>query len=382
MKKNSAKVAVVNDGEDTLMKGIKLIEDELAILKATTPQGSPAPVADQAPAKKTKSSITTTPIEDDDENEDDGPYAGIAYAQLKKLAKEKGLSGAGTREELIQRLTDADDEEEEEPKKASKKTSEKETKNKKSSKKVEEEDDEDDEVEEDDSDLYSKVKKEIKDMSDEEIADFLTNCGIRPAGKRTALIDLVVKAYKKGLATFEDEDEDEDNEEEVTTKKSSKKSSSKKEEKASKKSSKAVKEEVEEVEEADEEDNINDFDNPAMTEERAAAMKSFRKQTMKEYKSKKLTDEEVKNFLLDYFEGDKDTIKEIKKADKADLLETYIDIYCRFIDDEGNVSEDDECYSLNGEYAHCGMLLSYDEDKEAFICPRCETEFPVEDDEE
>ena len=93
------------------------LRDELNAILGDSPA---ADAVSEEPTKKTNKKSTAPAAEDD--------YSEMAYNDLKKLCKSRGLSAAGNREELIARLNDApaadedDDDEDEKPVKTRTKT--------------------------------------------------------------------------------------------------------------------------------------------------------------------------------------------------------------------------------------------------------------------
>jgi hypothetical protein len=203
--------------------------------------------------------------------------------------------------------------------------------------------------------VMAKVKEATEGMSNEEIASFLTSVGIRASGKREALLAKVAQAVSEGKITLDDDAEEAEAETETTV------------------------EEVAEVAEEDgEADDMNDFENPNMTDERKQAIEEFDKETRAAYKKKSLKKDDMLSFLDAYFNDDEQT-EALKALSPAELLDVYIDISVRFIDDVGNLIEDESsAYTLNGEAACCGMHLDYSEESNSFTCPRCGQVFQAE----
>ena len=181
-----------------------------------------APAADavsEEPTKKTNKKSTAPAAEDD--------YGEMAYNDLKKLCKSRGLSAAGNREELIARLNDApaadedDDDEEEKPVKKSTAKGKKPAPVEDDEDEEEEDEDEDDadddgdEDEDDEEDIQSAVEAATEDMSLEELAEFCEENGLSSKGKRQALIARIVKAVEAGDIELSDDDEDEEEDEEL-----------------------------------------------------------------------------------------------------------------------------------------------------------------------
>lgn len=280
---------------------------------------------------------------------------GMTYNNIKKLAKEMGISAVGNREDITARILGESAEAkteavetpaEEAPAKKTKKT------------KAEPEKTEPEEVEVDEKDndpLYAKVVETVADMSNEEIADILADIGVSAKGKREALIEKVVQAVRDGLLDFDDEDEEEEVEETPAP------APAKKEAPAS----------VEDDE--DEEDLTNDINNPDMTEARRKAIIAQDNSIRKQFKKGEVTRDNLVEFLQSFY----DTEEDMDDMSDDDLLDTYIDAVCRLVDDEGDLIEEG-AYTLNGEPACCGRVLVYSEDTNVFVCEHCGEEYEAE----
>ena len=277
---------------------------------------------------------------------------GMTYNNIKKLAKELGVSAVGNREDITARIlggaVEAEESvEEEAPVAPTKKTKKAEI--------------EPEEVEVDDSDndpIYARVVDAVSDMENEEIADILADIGVSAKGKRETLIEKVVQAVKDGLIDFDDDEEDEEGVEETPAPKNTKKEAPAP---------------VESEEEDEEEDLTNDLDNPEMTEARKKAIIAQDNSIRKQFKKGEVTRDNLVEFLQSFY----DTEEDMDDMSDDEILDTYIDAVCRLVDDDGDLVEEG-AYSLNGEPACCGRVLSYSEDTNVFICEHCGEEYEAE----
>ena len=268
---------------------------------------------------------------------------GMTYNNIKKLAKELGVSATGNRDEITARILGEETAPEATVSEPTKKVT-----------KVEEP--EVVEVDEKDNDpLYAKVVEAVADMTNEEIADTLADIGISAKGKREALIERVVEAVRDGFLDLDDDDEEEEEAPAPATKKS-----------------KEAPVSVEEDED-EEEDLTNDLDNPKMTKARKKALIAQDNEIRKQFKNGDVTRDNLVEFLQSFY----DTEEDMEDMSDDDLLDTYIDAVCRLVDDDGDLVEEG-AYTLNGEYACCGRLLKYSEDTNAFICEHCGEEYEAE----
>ena len=199
---------VVREGIDLILEGYaedKPVADE--IVSTPTQEVKSEAVAEAIPYEpyepKAKAPETTEEVAPKTVTREQ--LDGMTYNNIKKLAKEMGVSAVGNREDITARIlgetAEAETEEapvEEAPAKPTKKT------------KVEKTEPEEVEVDEKEIDpLYAKVVDTVAEMSNEEIADILADIGVSAKGKREALIEKVVQAVRDGLLDFDDEDEEE-----------------------------------------------------------------------------------------------------------------------------------------------------------------------------
>ena len=357
----------------------KLIEDAIALLTqaisldeetpAETPKSAPKKVEKATSAKKSVSA-TTKYTEEDLED--------MSYNDLKKLCKELGIPAIGSRAEIVEKILSGDtseteDEEVEEapaPKKTRGKTA---TASKKAPAKEEVIEEDDDDEDEEDSDEESEettldlVKEATEDMSDEDIANLLVENGISAKGKRQALIDKLVKAIDEGIISFED-DEDEDNEEPEEEEKPAKKSSAK----SKKEEEPEEDEEIEEDEEVEENPDVLKF-----SKKRKAAFDKRKKELIAARKSGKLKDKAIKNYVSNYYNGEVD----LEDLSAEELFDHYLELISLTIDDDGEIYDSEECYSINDNVYCCGHPCEYDESTGEYTCSVCESVYSADDEE-
>ena len=280
----------------------------------------------------------------------------MTYNDLKKFAKEIGVSAVGARAKLTQTILDAgvsapveevEEEEEKEVKKAI--TSPPQVRGKKAKPVEEEVEDEEDE----EDPIVAQVNEAVEDMTTEEIADFLTDSGISAKGKREALIAKVIKAVKEGVIELgDDSEEDEEDEEEDNIANSN------------------VVEEFDEAEYL----YVNDPSNPDMTKERKQALKAFAKSVKADVKSGDIARDDMEEFLADYF-GEEEGLSTMTDTE---IRDEYIDAGSRMIDDEGEIVEEG-AYTVNGAPYCCARPLLLDEDTGMYACSKCNEEYEIEE---
>ena len=344
-----------------IIEGLKAVRDGINLIIEGY---ETIPTEEPKEAVETVETVVETPDTEEKTVEETAPAKGnltreqldgMTYNNIKKLAKEMGVSAVGNREDITARiLGETVEVTEESVVEAVEEAPAKSTK--KASKKTEEAPEEVAVDEKDNDPLYAKVVDTIADMSNEEIADILADIGVPAKGKREALIEKVVQAVRDGLLDFDDEDEAEEVEETPAP--------------ASTKTKEAP---VVEDEDDDEEDLTNDIDNPEMTEARRKAIIAQDKSIRKQYKNGEVTRDNFVEFLQSFY----DTEEDMDDMSDDDLLDTYIDAVCRLVDDDGDLIEEG-AYTLNGEPACCGRVLVYSEDTNVFVCEHCGEEYEAE----
>lgn len=272
---------------------------------------------------------------------------GMTYNDIKKLAKELGISAVGNRKELIKKILAADtsesdkeevsDEVEEvtETKKSAPKTAVKKSLSKtKVEEPVEEEpEDEEDEAEEVDP-VEARILEATEDMSDDEIRELLEDVGVSSKGKRQSLITKLVAAVNDGLIDLDDEEESSDSTEEV--------------------------EEPADVTEG-------------MTKKRKKTYEELCDETTEAFESGEITRDDLISFI-NAFNGTDETYK---KVPDEELITKYLELSAMLVDDEGNVTEEG-AYFINEEPYCCGHPLHFDEDSDKFVCECCGSEYEAE----
>lgn len=268
---------------------------------------------------------------------------GLSYNNLKRLAKEMGIPAVGSRDELTEKMLNFDGEiptvEEEETKPAPKTVSKK-------SEPVVEDDDDDDEEEDP---IVAKVNEAVEDMTDEEIMDILADVGVKAKGKRQALISAVIKAVHDGKIDLDDEDSDDEDEDAVAE----------------------VEEDVDTDTDEEAEYDVNDPENPDMTDERRTAIEAYEADTRADFENGDIDRKTLVEWLNE-FHNTKDSMK--KKSDD-EILEEYIYCSCLLINDEGEMPEEEGAYTVNGIPYCCGHELAFNEDNDTYICEVCGAEY-------
>lgn len=316
------------------------------------------------PVKKstTKKSKVEKQEVDETSDETDDIYTkealdGKKYNELKKIAKEVGVSAKGDRETLIDNILGASEQIEED----FDEDDEEET----TLEDVEDEDDTDEDDGEEDVEaepiddeesLAEEIEDRVSEMETEEIADLLVEAGISAKGKRQALINKLIKAVQDGAIAIngegenKEEPEDDDYEDDDY--------------------------EDEDVEDDGDEEDVNDLSNPNIKPARKKALKALKSMLEKKYNDGKLKAVTMKKALKAYYDESAD---EIDDMDNDELFDAYLQLKMLFIDDEGDEVEEGAPYTLNGEPYCCGQPLQYNEEDDTFICEICGGEYESEE---
>lgn len=315
-------------------------------------------VAKDAPSERTKTEVKKAPAKkvepakEETEEKEVGQLNldDMTYNELKKFAKDNGLSAVGDRKTLIKRIEEnllnkpAEDEEAEEETEEEvpvKKSAP--VKAKKAPVKKAEPVEEVEEVEDDEEELVSSIEEALEEMTDEEIKDLLVENGIKAKGKRQALIDAVIRGVKEGKIEFADEDEEAEESEETEA-------------------------EVEETE-------TEEVEAEEMTEERAKGINEYRSQVEEALSAGEMTKADLISYI-EAFKGEPDKTL-AKKSEKA-LVDMYMECAENFIDDEGDMHDSEEPYMINGEPFCCGSPLNYNEKEKVYVCEHCGGEYEAE----
>ena len=322
-----------------VLKGLMMMREGLDLIINSANEGvneAPKTVAKPDPTAEAKEEETVVKAPTIKGNLSRDDLDGMTYNDLKKLAKELGVSAVGARPELTDRILGVEVEVEPE---------------------VVDTTDAPEEEPTGDA-VADKVRALVADMSVSDIADVLAEVGVSAKGKKEALVEKLIKAVKDGLISLED-DEESDGEEVETADEPTE-----------------AEEEVVEESEADEEedDPTNDPENPNMTEERRTALVAFESSTKESVENGEISYEDMRTFLAEFHDME---VADLEEYSDEDILDYYIDAASRFIDDEGNIVEE-EAYMLNGEPACCGHTLNYDENKNTFHCDVCGNDYDAE----
>lgn len=346
-KKLSEGIEKLSEGFNLFLEGI--VEEVTKLSDEVNTSTEVKEVTEKPSTKKSaKKPVEVSPEEDNSEYSEE-ELNSMSYNDLKKLAKDKGISATGNRKELVKKLlsgeTESDESEEsaeDEVEETPKKTPAKKGRKTKTPEPVEDEEDEDEEEPEDDEDesdeddsIESQVNELTADMSVEELRELLESVDISSKGKRQALISKIVTAVSEGIISLEDEDEDDTDSES-------------------------------EDEDAEESGDITEN----MTKKRKKAYKELCDETNEQFENEEITREDLIEFINEY----NGTNDKMKKVSDEELIAQYLEISAMLIDDEGEIVEEG-AYYINDEPYCCGHPLTYDKKKKQYVCEHCGAEY-------
>lgn len=327
---------------------LKVIRDQLNIIidiegNATVSSDVVEAVVDKV-STKTESSQNPTPDKD--------MLSTMPYAELKKYAKSMGVSGSGSRQEIIDRILGseesasedtAEDKTEETPVEETPALAEKTTK--RAGKKLRAKKNVEPEPEPEVNDpVYDQVIEATEEMSDQEIKEFLAECDIKVRGKRESLISALVEAVKEGIISLDDDGEDNSMNEDDSEPEESKSKST----------------------------TIGNI-----TSAREEAIKKSDADVLQQFKDGDITRDDLLEWYAESFGKSASAVNKMKDNE---LITAYAEVLHNYIDDEGVTHDDgeEEPYFINEEPFHCGEKLKFNEDDNTYICEVCGEEYSAE----
>ena len=112
-----------------------------------------------------------------------------------------------------------------------------------------------------------------------------------------------------------------------------------------------------------------------MTKERKAAIEAFDASTRQSIKEGEITVKDMRTFLAEFHDM---TVEDLEDYSDEEITDFYIDAAVRFIDDDGEIVEE-EAYMLNGEPACCGHTLTYNDKESVYHCAVCGNDYNADE---
>lgn len=362
-----------------LDRAIKVIsavcEEEVEENKSSVaPRKSPVAKKEEAPKKISRKEREAA--EEIPEKLTRESLAGLSYNTLKRLAKDMGIKAVGGREDLTKAILEQDvtapkEEVAEVEEPVKNKVAKKPLTVKKAEPEPDEEGDEEDEGllnseensgeeadneedgEEEVSDLEKRVQVILEDASNEEIADFLTECGIPAKGKRQALIDTFIKGVEDGIIDLDELESSDETDEEVEAE---------------------VSDDEEQGEDADSSEEDEEVE--ADTKKRKKALKDLSDSIEAEFESGDISRQQMVE-EINYRLGTK---KRLNDWSDEEVVAKYIELQKVLVDDDGCLNELESPYVLRGANYCCGEPLQ--EIEGGYKCNVCGNEYGESDEEE
>ena len=345
---------------ESAIKGLRLIAEGFTKLAEALEESPVNAVTTSEVAEKPvkKTEAKAEPVESDSDD-----LAEMSYNNLKKLAKELGISAKGGRNELISAITAAraeqsEDEEEEDEAEVVEAEAVEEESEADDAEDAEDEDEEDSEDEDDEDEEQSTadaVAEATEDMSDAELKELLESVGLSTKGKRTALLDRIVKAVDDGLISLDDDEEDEEEADEADAEDGSE----------------------EEAEESEAEDDADVT--KGMSKKRKKAYEELCDSTTNDFNTGDIERQDLVDFISEYHGlTTKQAKTQYKNTKDEELLDEYLRLMVNFIDDDGEVVEEG-AYTINDVPYCCGHELDYNKKTKKYTCSVCGEEYEAED---
>ena len=301
----------------------KIVEAEKQSAQQSTKEAPPKADAGNAEMKGNDESRGGIPTAEE--------LANLTFNDLRSLGAKLGVKSGGRRSEIEANILALAD------KKAAAKTEspEKESSSKNESKNDEAKSTEDDVEEEADED---EIREACEKMTDEELQELLKSVGQRTSGKRTALIDRIVKAVADEVLDWKDDGEGSDEDEGGDAK--------------------------EEDDGLDYEEfpelAVNDPEQYEITKERLEKLEEI--DVICESDEEGEGEDVVNEFLTGYF-GSRFNVKKFGLRQKTVL---YYEVMKLFVDDDGDEHTEKEGYYLNNELYCCAKPV--DETGKCLVC--------------
>lgn len=345
-----------------LIKGIeKTVEglnDILSTLKSEDTKTTPKTTEKATAKEEKKAEVKEEKKAGKASNVDVDKLNAMKYNEFKKYASDLGVKCTGTRDEILERilaLTDGGADEQEETKAEDKKVVSMADKKKAKAKAKEVEPEEDEDTGSDDGeeevDYKAQAKEIAEETSAEDIIEALSDVGVK-ATKRNYVAKLA-EALEEGLISLDDEDEEEEESEEDSDED-------------------AGSDELGEYRSDFDPTGINDPSD--MTDERKSAIEELVSETLTQIDDGDITEDDITTFLEDNC-----TEEELEALGddytEEDLTAFHLEVLKRFVDDEGEIHEPADPYTIGETNMCCGHELKYVKKSKKFVCEICGTEY-------
>ena len=360
---NKAKlIEALNMTIESLNMVLEALGEDSAEETAVTEAAEPKKTVKTAKTAKKTPAVKKSAKEDDSEEEtvaeettsaDDKSLAEVkkmGYNDLKKYAQSIGIKAVGTRDQIIAKVEEAlrngsssDGDGESSGEENSGKVVPIGKKSSKGGLKKKAEPEEDDEI-------AKAVRAEAEDMDVTEIAELLHSVGIKASGKKEKLITALIGAVKDGKIDFSDEEEESGDDEATETE---------------------AGDEVDFHEYHEDYDPSGLNDPSTINKKRAKAISTMIDEEVEKIQSGETSEKDIKDFLNTVLtEGELEDYG-IDSMDETELVFLYLEVMKSFIDDDGDIHEPSDPYTIGDTNICCGHILAYDEESGQYICESC-----------
>ena len=285
----------------------------------------------------------------------------MGYNDLKKYAQSIGIKAVGTRDQIVAKVeealrngsaSDGDGESSGEEKSGKvvpigKKSSKGGLKKKAEPEAEPEEEDE----------IAKAVRAEAEGMDVTDIAELLQSVGIKASGKKEKLITILIGAVKDGKIDFSDEGESGDDEASAETE---------------------AGDDVDFHEYHEDYDPSGLNDPSTIKKKRAKAISTMIDEEVEKINSGDTSEKDIKDFLNTVLtEGELEDYG-LDSMDETELVFLYLEVMKSFIDDDGDIHEPSDPYTIGDNNICCGHILAYDDEAGQYICESCGETYEAE----
>lgn len=367
MNPNTAKFVA---GLDSIIKGLTEIRNAYSTVEvdstASTPVQNP-----QADTPATPNSI--------EGHYDLDQLNSMKYNELKKLGASLGVSSKGTREELTERImnvpVNVPTDEDSIPSEEDVADTEAEIQKVNNVVPINQKVSANKEATKPSAEYVEMATDALSEYGKDEILAHLSEAGVTIKGRKTekAIINALALAFENGIISIEEDDDDDDDEEEIV-------------EDVADDSDDSDEDEFEDDEEDEDEDDgeedelapdsyFPDFDEEGindprnMTKKRSKAIIREMTRIIKGIDDESIDEETIDEFMNDFLTEDE--LESYGELDTDDKLAMFCEMKKRLIDDDGEIHEAEDVYSIDDNNFCCGHELKYDRKSKSFVCEVC-----------
>lgn len=310
----------------------------------------------------------------------------MKYNELKKLGASLGVSSKGTREELTERImnvpVNVPIDEDSIPSEEDVAATEAEIQKVSNVVPMSQKASANKEVTKPSAEYVEMATDALSEYGKDEILAHLSEAGVTIKGRKTekAIINALALAFENGTISVE-EDDDDDEEEVVEDAADDSDDFEDDDSDESEDDDDDESEDDEEDEDDGEEDELtpdsyfSDFDEEGindprnMTKKRSKAVIREMTRIIKGVDDESIDEETINEFMNDFLTEDE--LESYEELDTDDKLAMFCEMKKRLIDDDGEIHEAEDVYSIDDNNFCCGHELKYDRKSKSFVCEVC-----------